>query len=731
MTNKIFEILIVEDSLTQAEGLKYVLEEHNYLVRHALNGQKALEILGQSETDIIISDVIMPGMDGYSFCATVKADDRLKKIPVILLTSLSDPSDVMRGLECGADSFLVKPYNEAILIARIHYFMKNSEFRKVQTDNSGLEVLFSNLQYTINSSRQQILDILLSTYENSILKNEELKESNKSLKIAQDKLSHLNASLEQQVKNRTQELENSKEILVDEIKGRKSAQEKLMESDVRYKKAQEIGQVGSWEYNIENNTFWGSDEGKKIYGFNLTTDIFTADEVMKCVIERDRVDKALIDLIQNNIPYDIEFEIIPLNSTERKTIHSKAEILRDAKGDPTNISGVMHDITERKQAELELIATKEKAEESNRLKSALLNNMSHEIRTPMNAIMGFSDLMKEADPDEKDCYAEIINNSSNELLSLIDNVILLSRLQSEKLPIHITAVKPATLINQIIQTHSHPDLNKGVEIKENIPGQHNNFVILTDEGKVLQILTILTSNAVNYTFAGSVEIGCLFGKEYIEFYVEDTGIGIPEDEKDQIFETFYRSKKAISLAIRGCGLGLGIAKELASLVGGTICLTSVLNKGSRFCLKIPLEISDQGQSLLSKPQIAKKDISEFSILIAEDEPINVKYLDIILKGMVKKLTFAENGKIAVELASKNRYNLVLMDIKMPLMGGIEATKILKASYPDLPIVAQTAYTSHEDKDLALQAGCDFFLSKPIRKTELIEAIMNYGQSLHA
>jgi signal transduction histidine kinase len=233
MEPKKIEILVVEDSLTQAEVLKYILKKNNYSVRHAIDGQKALEILNQFKPDIIISDIVMPGMDGYRFCSIVKADDSLKKIPVILLTALSDPRDVIKGLECGADSFLVKPYSEEFLITRIQYFIQNTELRKNQNGDRDLEILFANQNYTINSSPRQLLDVLLTTYENSILKNKELIESNKNLKIAQDNLNRLNTSLEQQVKVRTQELGNTTENLLEEIKDRKLTEESLLKSEAR------------------------------------------------------------------------------------------------------------------------------------------------------------------------------------------------------------------------------------------------------------------------------------------------------------------------------------------------------------------------------------------------------------------------------------------------------------------------------------------------------------------
>ena len=599
---KNIQILIIEDSITQAEKLKHILENHSFTVRHELNGVNAFESVRYFTPDIVISDIVMPLMDGYSFCSTLKLDDELKKIPVILLTSLSDPGDVIKGLECGADGFLVKPYSEEFLISRIQYFIQNSELRKNQVDNSLLEVLFAQQKFTINSTPRQILDILLSTYEYSSQKNLELIASNRELKIAQEKLTQLNLNLENEVRIRTSDLEKSNANLLVEIE-------------------------------------------------------------------------------------------------------------------------------ERKQAKMELLAAMEKAEENNRLKLALLNNMSHEIRTPMNAIMGFSNLLAEAEESEVKMYADIIQKSSNHLLKLLDDVILLSRLQSEKMTIYEYDCIPADIVLFVHQVFQHSDLNNGIDVKVNIPEQHRNFIIRSDEDKVTQVLTNLVSNAVKYTLKGSVEIGFDVCDEHIKFFVKDTGIGIPEKELDKIFETFYRGEQALSSAIRGNGLGLNIAKELVELMGGSIHVNSTHKKGSEFYFRIPINYTGQAES--KKVRIESKRVlsSDLNLLIVDDEMLNFQYLEIMLKNKVKKIDHAINGKEALEMASVNSYDMVLMDMKMPVMSGFEATVLLKKKFPGLPIIAQSAYTLPEEKDLAYQAGCDDFISKPIIGDLLFEIIEKNAREL--
>jgi len=304
-------------------------------------------------------------------------------------------------------------------------------------------------------------------------------------------------------------------------------------------------------------------------------------------------------------------------------------------------------------------------------------------------------------------------------------VIQISRLKSEKVPVICTSFKPAGLIMDVYRIFNLPDLHRGLEIKMNVPDEYKDLIIQSDYLKIKQVLTSLASNAVKYTLQGSVEIGFDIHDKKVQFYVKDTGMGIPEHEKGQIFGTFYRGEQAISLAIRGIGLGLCIAKELVGLLKGEIGVTSEPNKGSRFYFTLPLREVKQNIPERELRPANRRNLMDISILIAEDEPVNYQYLEILLKGKVKNVDHALNGREAVKMVSENNYNLILMDMKMPVMGGIEATKILKQKFPGIPIIAQTAFTLTEERVNAMQAGCDDFLSKPIKKEDLMEIINKY------
>ncbi len=376
------------------------------------------------------------------------------------------------------------------------------------------------------------------------------------------------------------------------------------------------------------------------------------------------------------------------------------------------------DISQQRLAERKLA-------ESDRLKSAFLTNMSHEIRTPMNAIMGFANLLPEADDMEREKYSEIILNNSNQLLNIIDDVIYASRLQSEKYPIKITDFKPSDLVESIFSLVDLPENTRNFEIKVKIPYQYNHVRISSDKDKIRHILTILLSNALKYTFEGEVEIGFDIHGTEIEFYVSDTGIGIPENERPHLFNPFFRGQKAISNVIGGTGLGLNIAKMLIDLLGGHIAFEARQSGGSLFYFTVPLTDSLQLAPEIPAAAKPKVKLTECKILIAEDENDSFLYLNVLLKNLVKKVDRARNGSEAIVLAAENQYDIVFMDLKMPEMGGIEATELIRKTDPDIPIIAQTAYATLDEKDSALRAGFTDYLTKPIRKEELMDMVYKY------
>ncbi len=458
-------------------------------------------------------------------------------------------------------------------------------------------------------------------------------------------------------------------------------------------------------------------------GMSHPNDMLGKDDFQMVWSEQAELYRADDKLVMESDKQKIGYEE-PQSTPDGHTIwlRSSKVPLHDVKGKVIGMLGIYDDITERKQWMESLQKAKELAEEHSQLKSAFLRNMSHEIRTPMNGIMGFSSLMLEAEGNKKDEYAMIVHKSSEQLLALVDDLLLVSRLQSEKISIKNVEFSPAELIMDISRVFSLNNINDKLDITVNIPDKYKDLTVLADVDKIKHIMTNLSSNAVKYTSKGSIELGFDIKNEDIEFYVKDTGMGIPKQEQKLIFDNFYRGNEAISHAIRGTGLGLCIANELVKTINGKIGVSSEPNHGSRFHFTIPLKKIKKEYNKEVLPQTKQNNLRELNILVAEDELVNYQYIEIILKDIVKRIDRAMNGKEAVELASKNCYDLILMDLKMPIMDGFVASQKIKQQFPDLPIIAQTAYVRSNDKERALESGCDDFIGKPFNKDDLLEMI---------
>jgi signal transduction histidine kinase len=374
----------------------------------------------------------------------------------------------------------------------------------------------------------------------------------------------------------------------------------------------------------------------------------------------------------------------------------------------------------------ELKIAKEKAEESDRLKSAFLANMSHEIRTPMNAIAGFAELLRQRglDYDTIDQYVEIINSNGQQLISIIDDIIDISRIEADEINISPARTNINKILQELTVVFRTVANNKDIDFFLFCGLEDEKAYSETDEIRLKQVFSNIISNAIKFTHKGSVTIGYTFNNNIFEFYVRDTGIGISPEHFEMIFERFRQVESGLSRKFGGTGLGLTISKVLIKLLGGKIWLTSEFDKGSTFYFTLPYIKSKQTKATeAEKDKVVVPHWPDKTILVAEDEEFNYFLIQEILSQTNVRVLRAKNGIEAVESCKKYpEINLVLMDIKMPEMNGYEATKIIKSFKPHLPIIAQTAYAMTEDRSKALSAGCDSYLSKPIQKERLLSVI---------
>lgn len=385
-------------------------------------------------------------------------------------------------------------------------------------------------------------------------------------------------------------------------------------------------------------------------------------------------------------------------------------------------------IEEKEKREAELIIAKDRAEESNRLKTAFLQNMSHEIRTPLNGIIGFSTLLNDADISKADIkeYSIIINKSGTRLIEIVNNVLDISKIQTGQVEIHKKVILINTIFSDLLTFFSPVANDKNITM--NYHNQDDTFLtIFSDESRLHQILTNLIDNSIKFTKSGNIDFGFEIKYDFIEFYVKDTGIGIPQELCESMFSNFIQVEQTMTKNYEGAGLGLPICKGLVELLGGKIRIVSEINKGTTVFFTLPYTpVAAYSQADLEYPEIPEKQNVHGKILIVEDDFINFRYLYTILRSSDIMVIHAENGKQAVELVKNTPdINLILMDIRMPVMDGIEATKLIKQFRPDLPVIAQTAYAFSEEKSKILAIGCDEYLIKPLESDKIKGLIKKY------
>lgn len=373
-----------------------------------------------------------------------------------------------------------------------------------------------------------------------------------------------------------------------------------------------------------------------------------------------------------------------------------------------------------------LIEATEKAQESDRLKSAFLANMSHEIRTPMNGIVGFCQLLKQTNTIDENFakYIDIISDSSNQLLSIINDIIDVSKIEAGQVTLSHEPVSIVSVIERSSMLFTALAKQKGINLKLKIDAG-NRLVVLSDETKIAQILSNLINNAIKFTKMGLVEVGAKESNKHISIWVRDTGIGIAKENQKLIFDRFRQVEGANPSSMKGTGLGLSISKSLVEMLGGEIRVNSEIGKGSTFTFTIPnIKAMDNSKDLSSVGNGSlKPDFNGALMLLVEDDNINMILLRRALENANAKVITANNGMEAIEIFNtKAEIKIILMDIKMPVMDGIEATQKIKSINPKIPIIAQTAYALPDEKKRAIQAGCDDYVTKPINITLLYSII---------
>ena len=518
--------------------------------------------------------------------------------------------------------------------------------------------------------------------------------------------------------------------LHDSEKQWKEAEEALLLSQTRLMEAQRIAHIGNWELMCSPFDIYWSDEVYSIFSVDKESFVASYRKALEAIHPEDRRKiHASIREAQPSGRFNFDFRIIKPNG-EYLFAYSQGHVVYESDGKIKKIIGTVQDVTKWKTVESELRKNKILAEESMKVKEQFLANMSHEIRTPMNGIIGLSSLMlnSELNQEQRE-YVSAIKASGDNLLVIINDILDFSKLESGKMTFEKASFNLKETIKFILDILRPKAIQKGILLESIVDSSLPEFIV-GDSVRLNQILMNLIGNAIKFTEQGSVALKVNIIKEgtddlELEFQVRDTGIGIPDDKKDSIFESFTQASNNTTRKFGGTGLGLTITKKLVELQDGKIWVDSKLNEGSVFCFSLKFlkkASKKEGGDLHLDSAESIEFLKGLSVLLVEDNPINQLVAKKVLDNVGCKVVSAENGRIAIEKLHAGNYDIILMDIQMPEMDGYQATEYIRhrMDYPkrDIPILALTASALNGESKRCFEAGMNDYISKPYNSQSL-------------
>ncbi|MCP4104203.1 MAG: response regulator [Desulfobacteraceae bacterium] len=670
-------ILVVDDILDNLSMLTGILEEHGYIVRSVPDGFQALSSARADHPDLILLDVMMPGISGYEVCRQLKADEQTGNIPIIFISALNEVTDKVKGFSLGGVDYITKPFQTDEVLARVRTHL--------------------------------------------------------CLRKLQKRLEKKNARLQK------------------EIIDRKQMEKTLRHNERKYRLLAENASDVIWARDPEMQFTFVTPSLERLLGYKPEE---LDDLALQDLLAHFSLDDMLNITDESHTGETYESESLrfdqELKHKNGSTVWADTVLtyLYDNDSQLTGFLGVVRNITERRNAEeklkkyaKELEIAKKQAETASRAKSEFLANMSHEIRTPMNAILGFSEiLMNKVEDSVHKNYLKSIYSGGKALLALINDILDLSKIEAGKLEIQPEPVNIKRALNEIEQIFLHKFQEKGIDFFLNISEQMPEAMIL-DEVRIRQILLNLIGNAVKFTSRGYVKLSAYCtaseklsngeqapDKSDIVFEVEDTGIGIPQDQQELIFESFRQQDGQKARKYGGTGLGLTITKKLAEMMNGDISVKSEADRGSTF--KVVLFDVGIVEQTDFEDDFPVQDICiEFEpaeIMIVDDIDNNRYLIKEYLRDRNFTILEADSGEFALKLLEKEKPDLILMDLKMPGKSGYEVTEFIKKNneLKDMPVIALTASAMKhmEEKVDKLFEG---YLRKPINEKQLLSELKRF------
>ena len=773
-----FKILVVEDTLTIREEVCDILLLEGYQVCQAENGQTGFNSALKELPDLIISDILMPKLNGFEMFEKLLKHKKTKDIPLIFLSAKGEKADVRTGMNAGAEDYLVKPVNTSELITVVkkklakHQLIKENLEKLVkeneyvlkeagrmakigyweyvnQTDTTSWSTTVHEIYGTDPKEGIPARDVLINCFDQ--VSKERFLKAKSALTfhgtLYDIELLITNLKNEKRwIQKVGEPLYNHKKKIIGSrgiircITSLKENQEELRQSNERYELATKATNDAIWDWNLLTGKVYRSAEGfHKVFGFDKESPIDKKANWSDYVHpdDTDRIAKLLEKIIgsvdQNNFSFEYGFLA---HTGDYKYINDRGLIVRDKNGKAIRIIGAASNITKRKEIKNELIQAKEQAEELTGFKDQFLAHMSHEIRTPLNGIIGFTKiLLRNKTTKEQKHQLNAIKTSSDILLVVVNDILDLAKIEAGKMILEKTALKLRDLVTSVLSSFKLrlKEKEQVLETKfdEDIPKW-----LVGDTVRINQILLNLIGNAIKFTpIGGSISIHTkLFQQDeekvILKINISDTGIGIPPDKIKNIFDPFTQSSNNTARIYGGSGLGLNIVKQLIDLMHGSIAVKSQMSIGSEFTLTLPLMKAEK-KTIRTEKIMATEDtlasIGPLNILIVDDIRINQFLAQTILHDFGFKSDIAENGKIAIKLLKENNYDLILMDLQMPEMNGWDATKYIrskmKAPKSRIPIIALTADVTEKNADNCIEAGMDAYVSKPINEKDLLHKII--------
>lgn len=725
-TNEIWKIGFIHPFFDKYKGYLYLFEIDQVII--ILTKQKGLSFLNSSRVDIFFNFI-----HSYCFCTNIQDTTITYVSPVInSLYNLKVELFIENSINTLFDYVHhdeLKIFQEKLIPAyQIKDNLVSSPINFRFKDKNGQYHLISQKQAFIGVDNNYTGIFYFAQDMGLFIENEKKSEEGPSLIQLNDELKQATSKLNDykaQIKKLTEkyELRNSE---LDVVYTKLSANEEIFRQLV-----ENTTDVFMLRDNL--NYIYINSQFEKVWGREIFELIEHPYKLSEWIHPEDiqKVEQWLnLNQLVTGKTFFEQYRIIKPNGTIR-WIWTRTFPVCDEKNIPYRIVSISTDITDQKEFETALLHAKEKALESDMLKSNFLANISHEIRTPMNGVVGFSELLchKDIDPQTRKNYISIIRKSSEQLIRIIDDIIDFARIEANQIVVSPVKFNLNILINDLVAIFRQQlALNNKLHISLDITksAEDENAVVVADDNRIRQILFNLLDNAVKFTLNGQIIFGYSIKNDKIEFYVSDTGIGIQEELHDTIFKRFRQADEGHTRKFGGTGLGLPIAKGLVNILGGSIWMESIQNQGSNFYFTVPFKYStdESDNEQESDPFTDKYLWNDKIILIAEDDELNFQYVKSILESTQAKIIRANDGTQVIKMCSNINFSLILMDVYLPVLNGIEAARHLRDIGIKTPIIAQTAYASDEDERNSIEAGCNRYITKPVSKEILYSMIEN-------